>query len=253
MNLQRLADLHDFASNVCDTMGVFAYMSLANVTPDRYVSSFGGWAGLPMLGIQSRAPHVAFSKMGELILFGAGNDSRLIMTPVPGYESGLGWMGAVAQNGLVVAVSKWAEEHDRLLALITLYHAQYEKLTLHHAGFRFEDYAKFTVENRLFSGGLVRNVPNDHERVYFPLGGGRYREHQWFPDGPHDPARHWDFVTAQPANFLWFIARAYGQEPVFFEDSGENDPIGVVWVTAKEDGSKLGVMARRKHWVVENG
>lgn len=245
--------VRSFANGICDAMSIYAYMAVACVHFNNATFAHGGWVGTVPLGTKSRAPHVAYSKLGELVLLGGGSNGQLIMTPVEGNELSLGWMGAVAQNGTAIAVSKLAQEHDKLLALITLYHAIHNDLSLHHVGFRFEDFAAYTRENRLFRGGMVRNVPGDHDRTYFPLSGGRYREHQWFPGGPHDRGKHWDFVTEQPEDFLWFVARAFGKEPVIFEDSGANDPMGVVWVTAESDGSKLGVMARRTHWVVENG
>jgi len=244
---------HDFASQLCNAMGVFAYVVVGRTGESPQMSAYGGWAGTLPEGVLSLAPHVAYGKMGELVVIGGGLDGQLIMTPTEGNELGYGWMGAVAQNGLIIAVSKWAQEHDRLLALLTLYNQIHYPLTLHHAGFRFKDVAEYEVANALYRNGMVRNIAGDHDRTYFPMEDGHYREHQWFPNGPHDNARHWDFVVDAPKDFLQFVAHAYGQEPVLFNDAGKNDPIGMVWVTSAKDGSKMGVMARRQWWNVEGG
>ncbi|MFC1722086.1 hypothetical protein ACFL0C_00375 [Patescibacteria group bacterium] len=247
-----LSGTHQFATRLCEAMGVYAYVSVGNVSESQKVQSLGGWAGTLPVEVSSRAPHVAWGKLGELVLLDGGMNGRLVMTPTAGNDVGYGWMGAVAQNGLIVGVSKWAQEHDRLLALITLYNQIHHNLLLHHVGFRFPNQDAYTIENGVYRGGLVRNIPGDHDRTYFPIKGGFYREHQWFPEGPHDSARHWDFVTEEPEEFLWFVASAYDQEPVLFDDVEENDPIGMVWIAASSDGTKMGVMARRTWWTVEN-
>jgi hypothetical protein len=120
-------------------------------------------------------------------------------------------------------------------------------LTLHHVGYRFPDLGSYHTECSLFREGIERPA-TDHSRMYFPVEG-HYREHQFFPNGPQDRARHWDFVTPDPRGFLRFIAEAYGQEPTFWEYE-ENSPVGVVWI-ADKDGSQLGVMAREDWWKVE--
>lgn len=240
---------YPFAQTLCEALGEFAYVVSGQVSDGKHeVLTYGNWAGSLPEGTTSRAPHIAYGKFGELVLLGGGSDGQLVMTPVPGNEKSYGWMGGVAQNGVIVAVSKWAQEHDRLLALLTLYNAVHEELTLHHAGFRFRSRESYEAANALFEGGMPRPA-EDHERTYFNMGV-YYREHQFFPGGPLDTARHWDFVCTKPEELLWFIAKAYGKEPIFWE-AGENDPIGVVWIQAESDSSKLGVMARKALWKVE--
>ncbi|HUV42892.1 MAG TPA: hypothetical protein VMY36_03270 [Patescibacteria group bacterium] len=39
-------------------------------------------------------------------------------------------------------------------------------------------------------------------------------------------------------------------EPKLWE-AGENDPVGLVWITAEKDGSTMGVMARSRWWEIE--
>ncbi len=244
-------DNHEFAAQLCKAMGIFAYVVVASVEADRDMVAFGGWAGIVSEGNTSRAPHVAYCKMGELVLAGAGLDGKLVMTPVESNELSLHWMGGVALNGTIVAVSKMAQEHDRLLALLTLYDREVKSLKLHHVGVRFPDEETYRVNCAARENGMIRDVPGDHNRTYFPMEDGTYREHQWFPDGPHDVAAHWDFVTDDPDGLLNFIANAYGKGPVFFDDVGEHDPVGVVWISNKDCTEKIGVMARKVWWKVE--
>lgn len=244
-------DVFAFANDLCNAIGDFAYIVAGHMDGVTHkVQACGNWAGKTPKSLTSRAPHIAYGKFGELVLANAGLDKQLVMTPIPGNEQSYGWFGGVAQDGVIVAVSKWAQEHDRLLALLTLYSAVHQGLTLHHTGFRFPDHTSYENANSMFENGIKRPA-EDHERTYFRAGK-RYREHQFFPDGPKDTARHWDFLCTDPEALLWFIANAYGKEPVFWE-AGENDPAGVVWIQAESDNSKLGVMARNIWWRVEEG
>jgi len=237
-----------FAQQLCKALEDPAYIVVAKVNPDtNEVFSHGNWVGPKFTGI-SKATHVAPAKMGEIVLAGAGLDGKLVMTPVAGNELSFGWMGGVGQKGTIVAVSKWPQEFDRLLALLTLYHTIHEKLSLHHVGFRFTTPDEYETANASHKNGLIRPA-EDHERTYFPMTR-YYREHQFVTNAVNDkPLRHWDFVCEQPEKLLAFIANAYGQDPTFWK-AGENDPIGVSWVEASSTGAKLGVMARRTWWDV---
>lgn len=238
------------ANTLCNALGEYAYIVTGEVGKQACeIQAYGNWAGNVPSGLQSRAPHVAYGKFGELVLAGAGVNGELVMTPVPGNEMSYKWMGGVAQNGFGVAVSKWAQEHDQLLALLTLYHCVHQDLHLHHVGFRFATHAEYEEANSHFMNGMVRPA-EDHERMYVNMGP-FYREHQFFPGVPRQSSRHWDFVCEQPKELLLFLAHAYNTEPVTWI-AGENDPIGVVWVQAGSDGSKLGVMARSKWWNIED-
>jgi hypothetical protein len=246
------AGVHEFAAQLCKAMGMFAYVVVGTVDESLNLVSYGGWAGTVPEDTVSRAPHVAYGKMGELILKSGGLNGQLVMTPTKGNGLSYGWMGAVAQNGLIVSVSKWAQEHDRLLALLALYNQVHLPLRLHHVGIRFPGAQAYEIESTLLESGMVLDVPGNHERTYFLMKEGYYRELQWLPDGPYDDARHWDFVTEDPAGFLSFVAAAYGTSRVFFDNIGEHDPVGVVWVTGS-DNTMLGVMARKTWWNIEEG
>lgn len=237
-----------FARTLCEAMDTFAYVTVGHLNEGGETLSFGSWAGKVIEGTTSKASQVAYRKMGELVVAGAGRDGKLIMTPIPDLELSDHWMGGAAQDGRMVLVSKWRQEHDRMLALLTLYNALHAPLTLHHAGFRFPNRETYRIENALLGSNGMERPAADHERTYF-AGPGYYRELQWFPDGPHDRARHWDVVCEEPEKLLRFVAEAYGQEFKPFGDSGPNDPIGVVWAT-DSDGDKLGIMARPKWWKV---
>lgn len=247
---------HRFADLLCSAYGLPAYVSLGRIDPDGYsVMIVGSWAG----GVPeepSKAPYAATAKLAELVWY--GQSRGLSLTPVPGLGIGLGWMGGARYDWDVVGVSKWAQEHDRLLALILLYSLEHET-TLHHVGFRFISEEAMRVN----SAGLVEKlgtgaieVPaEDHMRLYHPVGDARcprgvyYVEHQYFPDGPHTHAFHWDLITQNPVQFLTFVAGAYGTEPVWL-DPEEHGPMGLVWVVAEKDGTIMGVMARDKWWNV---
>jgi len=216
------------------------------------VVSISGWVGkVPSTPFDNSPAGVAHRKHAELVsLSYACKDDSLVMTPDTRSGFSLGWPGGVALDGIGVAVSGWPGVHDKLLALVILYNVLYGDLRLHHVGCRFAERSSFDAENDLFAGmyadGLVRPAA-DHERVYFQIGK-CYREHQFFPSGPKDGARHWDLVCPDPHGLLRFIAGAYGEEPTLW-DVGPNDPVGVVWVKAK-DGKVLGVMARSTWWEV---
>lgn len=244
---------HEFAAQLCSAMGIFAYVVVASVKVDRDAVTFGGWAGSFPEGatVKSSAPQVAYCKMGELLLAGAGLDGTLVMTPVESNELSLHWMGGAALNGTIVAVSKLAQEHDRLLALLTLYDREIKPLKIHHVGIRFPDEETYRSNCAGHENAMVRDVPNDHNRTYFHTEYGYYREYQWFPNSPHDSSAHWDFVTDDPKGLLTFIANAYGIKPVLFGDGSERSPVGVVWISNKDNTKKIGVMARKTWWKVE--
>ncbi len=240
--------MHELADRLCRSMRIFAYVICASTGTSSEVFTFGGWAGEKPDDVKSSAPQVAHGKLGEMILMGGGSDGKLIMSPIE-HITKYGWMGAVAQDGYMVAVSKLAEEHDRLVALMVLYSQAHYDIALHHVGFRFESEADYLQANASKDQGMQRDIPGDHMRTYFEEDD-YYTEHQWFQDGPHTYARHWDIVTDDPRHFLTWIAAAFGTEPTFFEHVRENDPVGVVWIESK-DGTKFGVMARSQFWYVE--
>jgi len=243
-----------FADFLCSAHGRFAYVCLGQVGPDNTsIVSVGDWAGGRPDESSSLAPFIAHGKMGELLWH--GKSEGLSLTPVPDIgQVGFGWMGGARYDSNIVAVSQWRQEHDRLLALIVLYSFQSD-IYLHHVGFRhstFED-ALAVAEAR---GEYLRLPAEDHQRWYHRVVGEQtphrafYIEDQFFPDGPQTPAFHWDLVTRDPEGFLTFVAEAYNMEPKLWE-AGENDPVGLVWITAEKDGSTMGVMARSRWWEIE--
>ena len=174
-------------------------------------------------------------------------------------EIGFGWMGGARYDKDIVAVSQWHQEHDRLLAMIVLYSLQYSfyphDIYLHHVGFRHE--SEVAVRAAAEARGECLEMPaKDHLRWYHCVEdsqlphGKFYIEDQFFPEGPQTPAFHWDLITQDPIKFLTFVAEAYGMEPKFWE-AGENDPVGLVWITAEKDSSVMGIMARTRFWEVE--
>ena len=216
--------------------------------PKQTLVSIGGWlGGLPES--ESRAPAVAYAKLGELNIV---SESGLSMTPVPGYDLSLGWMGGVRREEILVGVSKWAQEHDKLLALLTVYSAFFQT-KLHHVGFKFESEAAMRKASS-DQGTEALEVPAaDHLRIYHKIEnnlGNFYKEFQFFPDSPDGGAIHWDLITESPDLLLKFVAVAYGAKPIFWE-TGANDPIGVVWIKPANGSAPMGVMARSKDWKIE--
>lgn len=247
---------HRLADTICTAMDREAYVVVGEANPRNHenVQSVGKWVG-PKPRTRSRAPFVAHAKFGELALL--GDPLAITCTPVDGFELGLGWMGGVRVATNIVAVSKWAEEHDKLLALVLAYGMD-EEVRFHHIGHRhptMEDFRKAST-NRMPSP-LEVPAADDHIRIYYRVSdsmtanGYYYLEDQFFPEGPCDTAIHWDFATSHPERMLQFIAGAYGEKPTFFSDAGMNDPVGVYWVPEK-NGDKIGVMARNRWWEVES-
>ena len=254
LEVLRLADL------LCQSLDLFAQVGVSiqqgQSTIDATISH---WVGQITSSTNSRASYIVLQKMAALIAAEQLHGPReLIMTPVPGLEAMTEWQGGVAQEGVRVAVSKWAQEWDKLLALILLYHKLSDgALTLHHAGFSFINKADRDIELAECEGWLERPAA-DHERHYLPQYVGTdgriiYRELQL---GFGHNGRHWDFVVAgggDPIDFLGWIANAYGIEPELWE-LGSNDPVGVVWILDSTDDmpfKKLGVMARSSYWEIK--
>ncbi|OGM28405.1 hypothetical protein A2801_02645 [Candidatus Woesebacteria bacterium RIFCSPHIGHO2_01_FULL_41_10] len=244
-----------FASTLCRALGRGAFIVLMQVNEDgEGFVSIGDWAG-EKPSVPSRAPFVANAKAAEL--FYAGKAVGLCTTPIISFEMGLGWMGGARDTRLIVGVSKWAEEHDLLLAVLTLYAMQHET-QLHHVGIRFPS----EVSMRLASQGIKASpleVPAaDHMRIYHWMPSwhlatnGYYLETQYFPAGPQTEAYHWDLVTEDPVQLLEYVGSAFSITPELFDDSGANDPIGMIWIPDKE-GNMMGVMARKDWWYVEQG
>lgn len=242
---------------LCVTYRQPAFVHLARVNPvTKGLVATGGWVGPPFEG-ESVAPYAAQAKVAELFWY--GKSDGLSLTPVEGFQYGLGWMGGARYNNDIVGVSHWHQEHDRLLALLTLYSFNYE-MRLHHGGFRHEteEAAREAAAKTAAARGVeVIEVPaDDHLRLYVRIEDERnpkrymYEEHQFFPNGPKTPAFHWDIAT-KADDLLVFVANAYGGTPVWME-SGDSGPIGLFWVRAEEDGSMLGIMARERWWDIES-
>jgi len=242
---------HGFASLLCEALGRGAYVSLAQVVDDSF-ASVGGWAWQKP-DQPSRAPYAANAKVAELLYRGASEG--LSLTPIKGLELSLGWMGGARLDDLIVGVSKWSEEHDRLLALLVLYSLQRE-VRMHHIGTRYPTEEEMYAASREIGLPPIVLPADDHQRIYHLVNaphapnGCFYREVQFFPDGPKDTASHWDLATDNPEDLLRFVAGAFGTEPVLWDDVGSDDPVGVVWVPDKQ-GLKLGVMARERWWDIE--
>ena len=217
----------------------------------------GTWVGEVPVGITSNAPLFAPEKMLELLRQPAPEPEVLVLTPISGYPNTTGLMGGarmiVGPRDLTIAVSKLAQEWDKLLAVCLIYDALVAPLRLHHVGFKYSTENEFIKAASLYAEGMARPAV-DHKRIYVPQKPGRshyYRELQLFPKGSTwegGPRKHWDYVTEDPDGFLWFVAKAFGQEPVFW-DSEVNSPIGMVAIL-DDHGNPLTVMARSKWWTV---
>lgn len=230
---------------LCTAANMPASISLMQGTPNHYLAT-GGWVG-PTPPKNSRAPYAAGAKAFELLWKGAPRPGQVLCTPTD-LPIGLGWMGGVRNTDYIVGVSKWAQEHDKLLALIILYGLQHH-VTLHHVGFRYSSKATFYAASRLFGTNFVDVPALDHMRHYHhvvsdlsPVGE-FWKETQYFPNGPHSKALHWDLATEDPIGMLNFVASAYGEKPVIFNDTNTNDPVGLVWVEAG-NGEIMGLMTR---------
>jgi len=247
-------ELQRFTDFLCNVMGRYANVAITiKDLSSPEIFTIAGWAGNVPADIQSKAPFVALEKLAELLRVEAP-PNILSMTPINNDPFSRGWMGAVGKGGVYVEVSKWAQEIDRLLALILIYHQVEEHLKLHHVGKRFSDRTLFEAEQKpLGDEDRLVYPEDDHERVYYTRvyrGRRYYRECQFFtePDS-YDNAIHLDFQTENPMKFLEFIANAYGMEPTALLTRDQNDPCGMVWISGKDD--VLGVMARKVWWRVE--
>lgn len=253
IHMDALLKGHTFADLLCSAYGLPAYICLGHVGPDNTsIASLGNWAGEKPEKV-SRAPFVAQGKMGELLW--RNQEAGLSVTPVEGLEIGFGWMGGARCDSDIVTVSGWRQEHDRLLALVVLYSLQYET-RLHHVGWRFASEEAMRVRSAGLGIEAIEVPAEDHMRMYHRVEDGRspyetyYVEYQYFPNDPHTHVFHWDLVTQDPERLLDFVARAYGAKPKLWE-AGENDPVGLVWVTAEKDGTVMGVMARPLFWEID--
>jgi hypothetical protein len=110
---QQLFEWHQFADVLCRAADKFAYVTVSKMLASKQAAlTYGAWAGKAPADIESRAPHVAYGKLGEMILLDGGRETsdNLILTPIVGSQMSYGWMGGAAINGVSVAVSKWAQE-----------------------------------------------------------------------------------------------------------------------------------------------
>lgn len=238
------------ADQICRLVGVPVYIALGRAGRERALQTWGSWAVNEDLF--SSAPSVANRKLLEV--FVGGSSQGLSLTPLP-VQISLGWQGGVRFDEHLVAVSGWRQEHDRLLAMTVLWQQMGNSVRLHHVGFRHPTHEAMLLASGRTFGDAIPCPAADHKRVYHPQavqwsGKGKviFVEHQFFEDGPKDPAIHWDVVTPDPVGFLRFVAGAFGAEPRLFTEPG-NGPVGVVWVKASRDDSVMGVMARSRWWI----
>lgn len=243
---------YNLADLICSAINRNAYAAMMAIGPDGLsFVSLGGWCGGVYIG-ETRAPYMANAKAAELLWL--GDKGELSLTPVKALvDKGLsvGYRGGARLGEHIVGVSKWEEEHDLLLALIALYSLEWET-RLHHIGWRMPTETAWREASEKESVAGYRSVElpaPDHCRMYHwhpdarSDNGGFHTEYQFFPDGPQTPAVHIDVAVNDPDRFLRFIAKAFDAEPTIWGDEAPK-PYGAVWVTAKGDGSMMGVMAR---------
>lgn len=254
MNLMhRLAKAQQFAHLLCRMGELSTYVVVGKIDESHAAISVGGWVGRPFHG-ESRAPAVAYSKFGEVVWVVPSDGFAL--TPVPNFTLTLGWLGGARRSEWGVAVSKLAEQHDLLIAVMTLYYLMGNAIELHHVGFRHQ--SKEAYEAAVIAVGIDGIAPpaEDHIRSYHVEAahgwphGICYVEQQYFPNEPGVVSQHWDIVAHDPRAFLTFVGEAFGIKPMFWEEE-ENAPVGVVWIPGSDD-KMYGVMARRSWWYVEN-
>lgn len=254
MALGKLYKGHRFADLLCHAYGKGAFVVLGRVgNGGNSLTGFGDWAG-PIPEGESRAPYVAHAKMNEL--FNAGSPYDLSMTPILGFKFSLGWKGGVRFNEDIVAVSKWDQHHDKLLALMILYSLNHD-VQLHHFGWHYPSRdAALAADSRTANTFVAHEVNAEGESWYYLVEDDRhprgfyYLEHQCGQGGLDLFTFHWDVVVNNPGQFLEFIASAYGEKPEFFKTPRESDPVGAVWVVG-DDHSFLGVTARANWWEVK--
>ena len=229
--------------------------TLAMVVIGQYL---GGTMGDPVTAAY------ALSKFGEVAVATlARQDSRLAVTPFGDHVGALGWMGGVAYDDYVAAVSGLPQEFDRMVAALMVY-SMMNDVNLHHVGYRHgsEDamWDSAVAYARKHRTDILNRPDADHERLYIPVDiidsraphGVVYIEHQFIPSKADAPEKiHLDVVTPDPEDLLRFLASAFEDEPTLLSQESEHDPIGEYLVTSKSRGIQFSVMARDRHWPVE--
>lgn len=163
--------------------------------------------------------------------------------------------GGARSGGGLAAAAGWPAPWGRLLAAILLVQPEHPSV-LHHVGFRHPTRDAFQGElaHKRSQGEEPReSAAPDHLRGYTAVFDAHrrvefYLEDQFYPEGPHDVARHWDVVTPRPVEFLRRVGDVLGVEPQIFPERPAS-PWGAIWL-ARGDGAKLGVMARPEWWEV---
>lgn len=223
-------------------------------TDKEVVAIKSGWAGGEP-SKPSRGPFFGPWKAIEMVQTINPNDPVLVKTPTPGY-SGSGFMGGVRQRindmWVVTSASGWSQEADALMALV-LNFAMVHTLTFHHTGFRHKSrqamFKAVSQQKRKFGSTPLYRPSSDHDRYYIAEHD-YWVEHQYYPNGPHLPAIHWDFATE--ANLLGFLSQHLDITPELWKDeAGPNDPFGSITLFDR-DGMELTVMQRHVWSPVEN-
>ena len=240
------------------------YIQLGWVKSPHDVWGIGGWCGLDPCGAHpptnAEAPAVAHAKMGELVLANGGRGG-IVITPTAMRRS-LGFRGGVARDGWAIAASKWAQDHDQLMAATLLdMMLIHNFVRVHHVG-RTLTVAEFEAElvDSQQHPGITTpwvEVPApDHVRAYRRATGlpGSLQEKPWYEEiqvvpGARPGKVHLDLVVQLPHNFLQRIAYMVGEDPTWFHTTDPKDPVGVIWVQGA-DGTWLGLMARGEDWEI---
>lgn len=153
------------------------------------------------------------------------------------------------------------QQNAAMAALLRWLGSPRHSFVVHHVGracFSQADRDEAVHAARL-AGNLVVSLAGDgHARHYWyvpddstrGLLRGHYRELQWWgPENKKQMGRtHIDVWVDDPDMFLRYVGDRAGVEPIFFQDSGPDDPIGVVWLRGREGEIDFGVMARPRWW-----
>jgi len=249
------------------TAGLNLVTTLVVVKDDDILQSKTGWSG-GKPEQESRAPMIGPMKAIEVYLEMLETGRDFVMTPTTRALEHYKFMGGVGQRvhpdyAYIASGSAWDQRCDALWALMLLYAMQHEVM-LHHVGFRHSSMEKtlsaIAADQYRHNGWSVEKNVSGQMRSYLkievPDAPVYYVEHQYFyPKASGyttqlaQEAIHWDLVTPDPVGFLNFVAEKLGTQATFWDDAGENDPVGVIW-EQNRDGVHYGFMARSQWWEI---
>lgn len=251
----------DFAEKLAFAAGFHAYMKAGEDLGNDTIVSLSKWLNpgdMPdRTKLETSSRVIANIKFGELVHAGSPGPGWMT-TPVTTLgKFSAGYMGGIRFGERIIAVSKLKERHDLLLAELAMI-AGLHGVIFHHVGFRHEseEVYRLNVENNKAEGRIaIIEDDSSHMRTYYPVFGplGQilyHEEDQFVPGSSMAPSTHWDIVYENPKELLKWIGEVLQTDPEYFSEPGENDPVGVIWITDGKKGEEVtyGVMARKTYW-----